>query len=150
MFYKRQGERPLGTNRGGTSGDRRSRLYISTARYTRGKISPMDKTDTKIVELKNGGMSLRQIAKQIGISHVAVKKRLDRLTVNKTGNQAPVPETGQLWDMDEYPELNHAVTEIDGLLMNIEYFFSNLLEASDSITISTPNGWKIEKNRVEG
>jgi hypothetical protein len=110
----------------------------------------MDKKDTKIIKLKNDGKSLRQIAKQVGISHVAVKKRLDRLTVNKTGNQAPVPETGQLWDIDEYPELNHAVTEIDALLMNIEYFFSNLLEPSDSISISTPNGWKIEKIRVAG
>jgi hypothetical protein len=79
---------------------------------------------------------------------VAVKKRLDRLTANETGNQAPPPDKDQLWDIDEYPVLNHAVTEIDGLLMNIEYFFSNHLEASDSITIETPNGWKIEKIRV--
>jgi hypothetical protein len=110
----------------------------------------MDKTNTKIIKLKNDGKSLRQIAKQVGISHVAVKKRLDRLTVNKTGNQAPPSDTGQLWKIDEYPVLNRAITEIDGLLMNIEYFFSNLLEASDSITISTPNGWKIEKIRVAG
>ena len=47
----------------------------------------MNKTDTKIIELKNGGKSLRQIAKQVGISHVAVKKRLDKLTANETGNQ---------------------------------------------------------------
>ena len=110
----------------------------------------MNKTDTKIIELKNGGKSLRQIAKQVGISHVAVKKRLDKLTANETGNQAPPPDTGQIWDMDEYPELNQAVTEIDGLLMNIEYFFSNLQESSESITIETPNGWKIEKIRVAG
>jgi hypothetical protein len=110
----------------------------------------MDKTDTKIIKLKNDGKSLRQIAKQVGISHVAVKKRLDRLTVNKTGNQAPVPETGQLWDIDEYPELNHAVTEIDGLLMDIEQFFSNHQKTPESITIETPNGWKIGKNRVAG
>ena len=108
----------------------------------------MDKKDTKIIKLKNDSKSLRQIAKQVGISHVAVKKRLDRLTANETGNQAPDP--GQLWDMDEYPELNHAVTEIDGLLMNIEYFFSNLQETPESITIETPNGWKIGKIRVAG
>jgi hypothetical protein len=42
---------------------------------------------------------------------VAVKKRLDRLTANETGSRAP--DTGQLWDMSEYPELNHAVTEIE-------------------------------------
>jgi transposase len=83
----------------------------------------MDKTDTKIIKLKNDGKSLRQIAKQVGISHVAVKKRLDRLTANKTGNQAPPPDTGQLWDMDEYPELNHAVTEIDGFLVDTRTFF---------------------------
>jgi len=37
----------------------------------------MDKKDTKIIKLKNDGKSLRQIAKQVGISHVAVKKRLE-------------------------------------------------------------------------
>ena len=110
----------------------------------------MNKTDTKIIELKNGGKSLRQIAKQIGISHVAVKKRLDRLTANETGNQAPPPDTGQKWDMDEYPELDHAVTGIDGLLMDIERFFSNRHESSEGITIFTPNGWKIGKIRVAG
>jgi hypothetical protein len=110
----------------------------------------MDKTATKILKLKNDGKSLRQIAKQVGISHVAVKKRLDRLTANETGNDTPPPDPGQLWDMDEYPVLNRAVTEIDGLLMNIEYFFSNLLDTSDSIAISTPGGWKIEKIRVAG
>ena len=110
----------------------------------------MDKKDTKIIKLKNDGKSLRQIGKQVGISHVAVKKRLDRLTANETGNQAPPPDTGQLWDMDEYPELNHAVTDIDGLLMDIEQFFSNHQETPDSIAISTPGGWKIEKNRVAG
>ena len=107
----------------------------------------MNKTDTKIIELKNGGKSLRQIAKQVGISHVAVKKRLDKLTANETGNQAPPPDTGQIWDMDEYPELNHAVTEIEGLLMTIQRFISNHQKTpeSKSITIETPNGWKIVK-----
>ena len=62
----------------------------------------MDKKDTKIIKLKNDGKILRQIAKQVGISHVVVKKRLDRLTANETGSQAPPPGTGQLWDMDEY------------------------------------------------
>ena len=110
----------------------------------------MDKKDIKIIELKNDGKSLRQIAKQVGMSHVAVKKRLDRLTANETGNQAPSPDTGQLWDMDEHPVLNHAVTEIDSLLMDIEQFFSNHQETPDSIVISTPGGWKIEKIRVAG
>lgn len=71
----------------------------------------MDQKDTKIIKLANEGKSLRQIAKHVGISHVAVKKRLDRLTANETGSRAP--DTGQLWDMSEYPELNHAVTEIE-------------------------------------
>jgi len=110
----------------------------------------MDKKDTKIIKLKNDGKSLRQIAKQIGISHVAIKKRLDRLTANETGNQTPPPDAGQRWDMGEYPELNHAVTEIDGLLMDIEQFFTNRQETPESITIETPNGWKIEKIRVAG
>ena len=110
----------------------------------------MDKTDTKIIKLKNDGKSLRQIAKQVGISHVAVKKRLDRLTANETGNQAPPTGTDQRWDLDEYPELNHAVTGIDGLLMDIEKFFSNRQETPESITIFTPNGWKIGKIRVAG
>ena len=108
----------------------------------------MDKKDSKIIKLKNDGKSLRQIAKQVGISHVAVKKRLDRLTANETGNEAP--DTGQRWDMDEYPELNHAVTEIDRLIMNIEQFFSNHQETPECITIETPNGWRIGKIRVAG
>jgi hypothetical protein len=117
----------------------------------------MDKTDTKILKLKNGGGSLRQIAKQVGISHVAVKKRLDRLTVNKTCSQeasaiaepaiddCKIPQA-DIWDTDEYPELNHAVTEIDGLIIDIEQFVRNKLgPESKSLTIQTPNGWKIEK-----
>jgi len=139
----------------------------------------MNKTDVKIIELKNGGKSLRQIAKQVGLSHVAVKKRLDRLTANETGNQKPETsasiaanatqesethgnakaapvidnyrkpqtDTGQIWHMEEYPELNHAVTEIDGLIMTIQRFIINHQKTpeSKSITIETPNGWKIEK-----
>jgi len=81
---------------------------------------------------------------------VAVKKRLDRLTVNETGNQAPPPDPGQLWNMDEYPERDHAFTEIDGLLVDIEQFFSNRQETSESITTETPNGWKIGKISVAG
>ena len=123
----------------------------------------MDKTDTKIIELKNGGESLRQIAKQVGISHVAVKKRLDRLTVNKACSQeasakaepviddCKIPQA-DIWDTDEYPELNHAVSEIDSLIIDIEQFVRNKLETpeSKSITIQTPNGWKIEKILAEG
>ena len=121
-------------------------FHIHLRRHNTGGIfSHMDKTDTKILKLRNDGQSLRQIAKQVGISHVAVKKRLDRLTANATGKQAPPSDKKQLFKIDEYPVLNHAVTEIDSLLMNIEYFFSNLQENSESITIETPNGWKIEK-----
>jgi len=104
------------------------------------------------------GESLRQIAKQVGISHVAVKKRLDRLTVNKTCIQevsakaepviddCKIPQA-YIWDIDHYPELNHAVSEIDSLIIDIEQFVRNKLETpeSKSITIQTPNGWKIEK-----
>jgi len=52
--------------------------------------------------------------------------------------------------MDEYPELNHAVTGIDSLLMDIEQFFTNHQETPESTTIETRNGWKIEKNHVAG
>ena len=75
---------------------------------------------------------------------------MGRLTANGTGNQASPPDTGQRWDMDEYPELNHAVNEIDGLLMNIEQFFSNHQKAPERITIETSNGWKTGKIRVAG
>lgn len=139
----------------------------------------MDKTDTKIIKLKNGGKSLRQIAKQVGISHVAVKKRLDKLTANKTGNQdpeapaskitnikkesetsgnakakpvidnhqKPQADIDQTWGLNEFPELNHAVNEIDGLIVDIEKFVRSKLETTErkSISIETPNGWKIEK-----
>ena len=144
----------------------------------------MNKTDTKIIELKNGGKSLRQIAKQVGISHVAVKKRLDKLTANETCNQDPEASTikmraerqqqkkglskaikvfkveklktphnhastdlDQIWGLNEFPGLNHAVNKIDGLMMDIEQFVRSKLETTESksITIETPNGWKIEK-----
>ena len=138
----------------------------------------MNKTDTKIIELKNGGKSLRQIAKQVGISHVAVKKRLDKLTANEPGNQDPEASTikmraerqqqkidsneveklktphnhastdlDQIWGLNEFPGLNHAVNKIDGLMMDIEQFVRSKLETTESksITIETPNGWKIEK-----
>jgi hypothetical protein len=82
---------------------------------------------------------------------------LDKLTANETGNQEasakaePVIDDckiaqADIWDTDEYPELNHAVTEIDGLIIDIEQFVRNKLgPESKSLTIQTPNGWKIEK-----
>jgi hypothetical protein len=89
---------------------------------------------------------------------VAVKKRLDRLTVNKACNHeasvkaepviddCKIPQA-DIWSLNEFPELNHAVTEIDGLLMTIQRFIINHQKTpeSNSITIQTPNSWKIEK-----
>jgi len=54
----------------------------------------VDEKDQKIIELKADGKSLRDIAAEIGISHVAVKKRLDRLPQmpeNDVTNGTPLP-----------------------------------------------------------
>jgi predicted ArsR family transcriptional regulator len=41
-------------------------------------------SDSKILELKERGMSLRQIASTLGMSHEAVRKRLKNLANKKT------------------------------------------------------------------
>jgi len=84
---------PLFKDHGGV---RASHLaWIYPTRYNTWSIFfTYDKHDTKILKLTNDGKSLRQIAKQVGISHVVVKNRLDRLTAIETGNQTPPPDTG--------------------------------------------------------
>ena len=53
----------------------------------------MDATDRKIIALKAEGKSLRKIAREVGMSHVAIKKRLDKLPTAKPVNRDAAPYT---------------------------------------------------------
>ena len=51
------------------------------------QVSKMDNVDKKIISIlqQDGRTSLSSIGKQLGMSHVAVKKRLDNLCDNLVG-----------------------------------------------------------------
>ena len=63
----------------------------------------MDEKDKLISSLKAEGKSLRKIAKEVGISHVAVKYRLDRLNSEEAEEEQPV----QAVDYDDTRPYTH-------------------------------------------
>ncbi len=58
----------------------------------------LDNTDKKLISIlsKDGRMSLSELGKQLGISHVAVSKRLDRLTSKNILNITPTVNSERL------------------------------------------------------
>jgi len=104
------------------------------------EVQTLDKTDKKIAELKKQNKSLREIAGEIGISHVAVKKRLDRMESDKNENTQPVNFDAQgRARVDDHPELLKATTEINRQLLII----AGIIE-QDEFTLESPWGWKVE------
>lgn len=121
----------------------------------------MDKTNDLILTLRKGGMSLRDIAKEVGLSHVAIKKRLDRMTpVNNTVNgitvlpelqieDAPLVQDGapvvsdlqdenginipseRRYKISHYPNLNQAILELDEGLKAVEVLIREELKISE-------------------
>lgn len=113
----------------------------------------MDSQDKYILKLKREGKSLREIAKWAGISHVAVKKRLDKLAVNHTyqkqvneGSEFKVNgTTEEKIKTSQYPNLDQAVSKLDEIIRQIVTNVKEDLNKSGDISIHTPEGWKIER-----
>jgi len=109
------------------------------------EVRTLDKTDAKIAELKKQNKSLREIAGEIGISHVAVKKRLDRMETGQNENKDPVNFDSQgRARVEDHPELLKATTEINRQLLII----AGIIE-QDAFTLESPWGWKVE-HKTEG
>lgn len=131
----------------------------------------MDQKDELILSLKNEGKSLREIGRQVGMSHVAVKKRLDRL-LDEDGNQKPetfqtrtiyvkaVNRAGKVvmkkvertWDMGmRLGDIDNVIRRLKEMVKNeLPEFKRNWpgdlddeLEDKDIFFI-TDNGWRIE------
>jgi len=95
----------------------------------------MDTKDALILSLHGEGKSLREIAEAVNISHVAVKKRLDRSLSEKK----PQPgEDGRI-DTEQYPALHKAILKIDDILSDIRR------QIGKPIAIETPGGWRIDR-----
>lgn len=104
----------------------------------------MTKTNDSILSLRNEGKSLRQIAKEIGISHIAVKKRLDKLVVNRLDDK-PVRGDTITIDFDNgdleylWPDIQGAVSRLDHILKE------EGIKDTAKVIIDTGIGWKFEK-----
>jgi len=110
------------------------------------EVRTLDHTDEKIVELKKQNRSLREIAGEIGISHVAVKKRLDRMESDKNEDTEPVNFDSQgRARMDDRPELLKATNEINSQLLVIAGIIKQ-----DEFVLESSRGWRVEYKGVDG
>ena len=95
----------------------------------------MDTKDELILSLHDEGKSLREIAEAVNLSHVAVKKRLDRIL----SEEKPQPgEDGRI-NTGQYPALHKALLKIDDILSGIQR------QIGKPISLETPGGWKIDR-----
>jgi predicted ArsR family transcriptional regulator len=100
----------------------------------------MDSINKQLLSLKEEGMSLRQIAKEVNLSHVGVKKRLDRLA-----NPNIIKIEANLYGFEHrYPlgkvNVNSAISRLNSVLEELE-----LYDTDKKIIINAGMGWKFEK-----
>ena len=100
----------------------------------------MDLRDKQILSLHNEGKSLRQIAKHIGMSHVGVKKRLDRLPDENT-----ITIEANLFGFEyKHPmqkaSINAIVSRLDSVLEEL-----GLGETDKKIIVDAGKGWRFER-----
>lgn len=100
----------------------------------------MDKTNDLILSLSNEGKSLRQIANEVGMSHVGVKKRLDRLPDQNT----IIVEANLVGFEHKCPmqklSINNIVSKLNSVLEELD-----LGETDKKVVIDAGFGWKFEK-----
>ncbi|MFH1147890.1 MAG: hypothetical protein V1736_09315 [Pseudomonadota bacterium] len=104
----------------------------------------MDKTD-EIVTLHRQGKSLREIAKQTGLSHSGVRYKL-----NKAGVNSPETEDeGRYIDPYEYPELLEAYRELNWKIGDVVRALKRITKDVNErrLIIETSSGWKVHKER---
>lgn len=96
----------------------------------------MDTKNDLIRSLDGEGKSLREIGEIVGLSHIAVKKRLDRMNCHA---ENPQPDENGRIDTAQYPGLHKAVLKIDAILSDIQGIIGK------PISLETPGGWKIDR-----
>jgi len=97
----------------------------------------MGTKDNLIIKLHGEGKSLREIGEIVNLSHVAVKKRLDRMS----SVEKPLPDEDGRINTSKYPNLQKAVMKIDEIIADIQR-----QTGQNQISIETPAGWKIDSS----
>ena len=100
----------------------------------------MDLIDKQILSLHDEGKSLRQIANHVGMSHVGVKKRLDRLPdpntiiieANLMGFEYKHPS--------EKESIKTIISKLDSVLEELD-----LGETDKKIIVDAGYGWRFER-----
>lgn len=99
----------------------------------------MDSKNDLIRSLDGEGKSLREIGEAVNLSHIAVKKRLDRMNRH---TEKPEPDEDGCINTIQYPDLHKALLKIDDILSGIQE------QIGKPISLETPGGWKIDVNTV--
>ncbi len=120
----------------------------------------MDQKDERILSLRNEGRSLRGIGRELGFSHVAVRKRLKRL-LDEDGNQKPealqndtiyvetVNQAGKVVTkkVERTWNMGLSLNEIDNVINRLKGMMRDSLEGGfgdEDIIFITYGGWKVE------
>lgn len=131
----------------------------------------MDKTDELILNLKEQGKSLRETGRELGLSHMAIKKRLDKLGATYSVVVSPVIEPDDtpieadafsepekvlsdddvqhVW-VSDFPAIERAYSELDEKIKAIEELVREELDLPENkrLAFYTSGGWKIEQRQV--
>ena len=99
----------------------------------------MDSKDTQIRFLKDEGKSLRQIAKHVSLSHVGVKKRLDRIPDQNTITIEANTYGFEYKHPMEKGSINTIISRLDLVLEDL-----NLNETNKKVIIDA-GCWRFEK-----
>jgi len=102
----------------------------------------LDKIDAVIINMRGQRKSLREIARAVGISHIAVKKRLDRMEAERGTDPKTITFDDQgKANVSEYPDIRESVNEIDRQLKIIARRINQ-----PEFRIVSPMGWEVRVN----
>jgi len=102
----------------------------------------LDQIDAVIINMRGQRKGLREIARAVGISHVAVKKRLDRMEAERDANPKNITFDDQgKANVSEYPDIRKSVNEIDRQLKIIARRTNQ-----PEFRIVSPRGWEVRVN----
>jgi len=102
----------------------------------------MDSIGKQILSLHNEGKSLRQIAKHVGMSHVGVKKRLERLRLPDQ-NTVTIEANTYGFECKHPMEKANITTIISRLNSVLEEL--GLGETDKKIIVDAGKGWRFER-----
>lgn len=76
------------------------RKFFSSSNRTNGKIKWTDELDCKVLELSQQGLSMRQIAQQLGVGLSSIWHRMSKVRAKSESGPAPF-STGKFWSASE-------------------------------------------------